>query len=68
MADSTSDLSDTIRDAAKTPKSASGDEGSFEARGIEELIAADQHLAAKRAANSPQRGLVLTKLSPPGSL
>lgn len=66
MADET--LAETIRAAAAEPVSATGDEGSVTQRSISDLIAADNHLCGKETLKKSHRGLVLKKLSPPGSI
>ena len=43
------DLDLTIEESAKSPKKASGDEGSVEMHSIKDQIAADNHLANKAA-------------------
>lgn len=45
------DLTETIEDAALTPQSGTTDIGTATARPIDELIAADQYLAGKAAAD-----------------
>ncbi len=57
------DLAQTIADAAGSFKKATGDSGSAEKYGIDELIKADQYLAAKRRTGT---GLKFNKISPPG--
>ena len=59
------DLSETIASEAAAPLSSSGDGQSATGRSIDELIKADQYLAAKAAARSKRRGLLFTKLVPP---
>lgn len=66
MADET--LDDAIRTAALSPAKASGDEGSVEARTIDELIKADRHLASKQVASGARRGFRLTPMKPPGTV
>ena len=61
------DLDDTIRKNAEGPAKASGDAGSVEQHKLTDQIAADRHLASKKAAGSKRRGLVFDKLSPPGA-
>jgi hypothetical protein len=71
-----SDLGDTIESAAATPAAASGDGQSVTARPLQDLIAADKHLAASDAANAEgtacskngRRGFLFTKLRNPGSV
>lgn len=66
MADET--LDDAIREAALSPAKASGDEGSMEARSIDEMIAADRHLASKKVASGASRGFRITPMKPPGTV
>ena len=58
------DLSDTIREAAGDPEQVSADGVSVKARPIDQLIAADEHLAAKTAAGKNHLGLIFRKLVP----
>lgn len=69
MAD-TPDLAETIAEQAAEPVSSSTDGQSATGRPIADLIAADQHLAAKRvaAARRPLRGVAITQLITPGAL
>jgi len=61
------DLKDTISENAKGPAKAAGDAGSVEQHKLTDQIAADRYLAAKDAAKSKRRGLILNKLVPPGA-
>lgn len=61
------DFSETIETAAVEPAQASGDGVSMQSRPISELIAADQYLAAKRAAARSHGGLRFAKIQPPGA-
>ncbi len=61
------DLSETIREQAAEPAAMAGDTGSVKQRSVAELIEADRYLASKAAARSPRRGLILTRLRPPGA-
>ncbi|HAC89658.1 MAG TPA: hypothetical protein DCF63_03365 [Planctomycetaceae bacterium] len=60
-------LDDTIRQNATGPAKAAGDAGSVEQHKLTDQIAADRYLAAKDAAKSKRRGLILNKLVPPGA-
>lgn len=62
------DLSQQIEDAAKSPKRAQDDAGSVEARSIDELIKAEEHLSGKDAASKKHRGLRITLMTPPGAV
>lgn len=61
-------LEDAIEQNASGPKRASGDAGSVEQHSIIEQIAADKHLASKKAVKSKGLGIKLTKLSPGGTV
>ncbi|MCK6488477.1 MAG: hypothetical protein L6R48_09145 [Planctomycetes bacterium] len=56
-----------IEQNAQGPKKAQGDAGSVEQHGLQDQIAADRYLASKRAARSRGRGIVISKLVPPGA-
>lgn len=63
-----SDLSTQIEEEAAKPKAAQSADASVTRRDLRELIEADRYLASKAAmSKKPQRGLTLTKLSPPGT-
>jgi hypothetical protein len=61
------DLSNSIAENAAAPKRAQGDSGSVEMHSIQDQIAADRYLASKRAAKTKNRGLRISRLSPPGA-
>ncbi len=61
------DLEETIRDNAQGPAKASGDAGSMEQHSLQDQIAADRYLNAKRAAKAKTLGLRVTKIIPPGA-
>ena len=61
------DLSTKIEADAATPKKVTTDGVTVEARDISEQIEADAYLANKAATRGRKRGLVMTKLSPPGA-
>jgi hypothetical protein len=61
------DLKDTIQENATGPKKATGDSGSVEQHGLQDQIAVDRYLASKRAMRTRTKGLILTKLVPPGA-
>ena len=56
-----------IEQNAQGPKKAQGDAGSVEQHSLPDQIAADRYLAAKRAVRSRGKGIVITKLVPPGA-
>ena len=62
-----SEIEEQIRENAVGPAKASGDAGSIEQHKLTEQIAADKHLAAKKAVNKPNRGLRFNKLVPPSA-
>ena len=61
------DLEETIRDNAQGPAKASGDAGSIEQHSLQDQIAADRYLNAKRAAKAKTLGVRVTKIIPPGA-
>ena len=61
------DLEDTIRENAEGPAEAHGDSGGMKQHKLSDLIDADRYLASKKAANSKNRGIRLSKLIPPGT-
>ncbi|TWT71524.1 hypothetical protein Pan14r_38340 [Crateriforma conspicua] len=60
-------LNDEIRDNAKGPVKASGDAGSVEQHKLTDQIAADKHLAGKKAVAKSHRGLRFNKIVPPSA-
>lgn len=61
------DLSDNIEAAAQAPVKVTTDGITVEARDISEQIEADAYVAGKSATRGRHRGLVISKLSPPGA-
>lgn len=61
------DLNDEIRENASRPAKASGDAGSVEQHKLTDQIAADKHLAAKKAVSKANRGLRFNKIVPPSA-
>ena len=61
------DLTDSIAEAAKSPKRVQGDAGSVEQHSLKDQIEADRYLASKNAAKSRNSGLRISKLVPPGT-
>lgn len=68
MPDASTDLGDTIANAATTPSSASSDGQSVSARPVNEIIEADRYLRAKESAAKKHRGLRFAKIVPPGAV
>jgi hypothetical protein len=62
------DLEETIRDNAAGPASVSGDAGSVTQHPLRDQIEADKYLEARKAAKSAGRGLLFSKLVPPGAV
>jgi len=63
-----SSISDSIQSVATGPKSVSVDGTKVDAQSIDDLVKADQHLAAKEGvASTRHRGLRFSKLTPPGT-
>ena len=60
------DLENTIRQAVREPTHVASDGQSVQARPIPDLIAADNHLAAKQAKCRNHQGIVFTRLEPGG--
>lgn len=56
------DLTQRIEEAAAGPARVRHDGTEVEAQPLKDLVEADNHLAAKRAADKPQRGLRFTRL------
>ena len=56
-----------IEQNAQGPKKAQGDAGSVEQHSLPDQIAADRYLASKRAVQSKNKGIVISKLIPPGA-
>lgn len=57
-----------LASAAVSPASASNDNGSVTARGLDEIIEAIKFIAATKAARSNGRGISVTTLQPPGAV
>jgi hypothetical protein len=56
-----------IEQNAQGPKKAQGDAGSVEQHSLPDQIAADRYLASKKAVRARGKGIVITKLVPPGA-
>ena len=56
-----------IIENALGPKKAQGDAGSIEQHSLPDQIAADRYLAAKQAMRARGKGIVISKLIPPGA-
>jgi len=65
MADD-NDLSDTIATNASKPASVSVDGTTMSSKSLTDQIAADKHLAAKRANRRPPWGITIGKIVSPG--
>ena len=59
------DLDDQIRENAAGPAKAYGDAGSIEQHKLTDQIAADKHLAAKKAVAKPNCGVCSNEIVPP---
>jgi hypothetical protein len=64
----TTDLDDTIQDAAKGPAFASDEEGSFKQQPLKDLVEADRYLSAKRVTKAGGIGIRFVTLKPPGAV
>jgi hypothetical protein len=62
------DLTDEIEANAQGPKQMTVDGNSATQHDLAQQIDADRYLASREASRSAKRGLVLTKLSPPGTV
>lgn len=63
-----SDLENTIADAAAGPAEVEGkDSARVKQQPLRDLIAADQYLQEKSSVGRKRRGLLFTKLVPPGA-
>jgi hypothetical protein len=58
---------DALVAAVAHPKRIRGDAGEVEEHSLDELIAADRHLAGKAAAGNARRGVRFARLIPPGA-
>ena len=56
-----------IEQNAQGPKKAQGDTGSVEQHSLPDQIAADRYLALKKAVRARGKGIVISKLVPPGA-
>jgi hypothetical protein len=56
-----------IEQNSQGPKKAQGDAGSVEQHSLPDQIAADRYLASKKAVRSRGKGIVISKLVPPGA-
>jgi hypothetical protein len=56
-----------IAENASGPKKAQGDGGSVEQHSLQDQIAADRYLASKAAVRRRGRGIVISKIIPPGA-
>jgi len=60
-------IEQALEQNATGPKRAQGDTGSVEQHNLPDQIAADRYLAAKRAMRTRTKGLIISKLVPPGA-
>jgi len=60
-------IEQTILENVQGPKKVEGDAGSVENHSLADQIAADRYLASKQAMRSKGRGIVISKLIPPGA-
>lgn len=62
-------LDSAIQDAAEGPKQVTGDQGSYTAQSIRDMIAADRYLASKKSSKSKKKTLggLFSKMSPPSA-
>jgi hypothetical protein len=56
-----------LREQAGSPKKAQGDAGLVESHSLPDQIALDRYLAAKRAVRAHGKGIVISKIVPPGA-
>lgn len=69
MADEETDLTETIRDNAQGPSSATNDQGTFTQHSLPDQIEADRHIKSTDAVKKrPARGLRFNKFIPPGTI
>ncbi|MBI9017360.1 MAG: hypothetical protein JEZ07_08890 [Phycisphaerae bacterium] len=61
------EIEESIKDNASGPRKASGDAGSVEQHSLTDQIAADKHLASKKAVAGKGLGIKLLKISPGGT-
>lgn len=61
------DLETAIETAAAGPAKVQADGVAVEQQKLGDLVEADAYLASKRAARSATRGVIFTRLSPPGA-
>ena len=60
-------LEQSIADNAAGPKRAQGDSGSVEQHSLKDQIDADRYLASKEASKRRDRGLRMSRITPPGA-
>jgi hypothetical protein len=64
----TDTIDNSIEQNAAGPRKASGDAGSVEQHSLADQIAADKHLASKKASRAKGLGIKLAKISPGGTV
>ncbi len=57
----------TIRESAAGPAEVSGDSGGMKQHPLKDQTEADRYLCSKAATRRPNRGLNISKFSPPGA-
>jgi len=62
------DLSDTISENAQAPQYAQGDQGAMRQHPIPDQIAADRYRKGETQLKTTNRGFLMTKLRPPGTV
>jgi hypothetical protein len=60
-------LEETIKQAALKPEEIQTEAGRVRQRSLKDLIELDKYLAAKQAAKTKRRGLIIQKLVPPAA-
>lgn len=56
-----------LREQVSSPKKVQGDAGLVESHSLPDQIALDRYLASKRAVRARGKGIVISKLVPPGA-
>lgn len=59
---------EALAGAVAGPRRVRGDAGEVEQHNLKDLIEVQKHLASKCAAKSPRRGILFTRLKPPGAV
>ncbi len=61
------ELTDRIKDAAQEPSEVTGDSGSMKQQPLPHVIESDRYLRSAAATRRRNRGLNISKFSPPGA-